>query len=137
ADRFIGKPVLDVPVARGIRDAEALIQTLINKKAPIYGKKTAEKTAEETDIIESGSAGRKIYKHLMNGVSHMLPFVVGGGVLIAISFLFGIHSADPKHPSYNAFAELLNKTGAFGFQLMVPILSAYIADSMAKRPGLI
>lgn len=137
AERFKGKPVLDVPVARGIRDAEALIQTIIDGKAKVYGKQDAEKTEADINVSESGSAGRKIYKHLMNGVSHMLPFVVGGGVLIALSFLFGIHSADPKHPSYNAFAELLNKTGAFGFQLMVPILSAYIADSMAKRPGLI
>lgn len=137
AERFKGKPVLDVPVARGIRDAKALIQTIIDGKANVYGIQDAEKTEADINVSESGSAGRKIYKHLMNGVSHMLPFVVGGGVLIALSFLFGIHSADPKHPSYNAFAELLNKTGAFGFQLMVPILSAYIADSMAKRPGLI
>lgn len=137
AERFAGKRVLDVPVARGIRDAESLIRTLMNGEAPIYRGQTAAKTEDEPKTGEAASIGRKIYKHLMNGVSHMLPFVVGGGVLIALSFLFGIHSADPEHPSYNAFAELLNKTGAFGFQLMVPILSAYIADSMAKRPGLI
>lgn len=137
ADRFAGKRVLDVPVARGIRDAESLIRALLNGEAPIYREQTATKTEDELQTGEAASIGRKIYKHLMNGVSHMLPFVVGGGVLIALSFLFGIHSADPEHPSYNAFAELLNKTGAFGFQLMVPILSAYIAASMAKRPGLI
>lgn len=140
ADRFIGKPALDVPVAKGIKDPEKLIQAIIDRKAPIYkAESAANLPAEEENTEEQGtnSIGRQIYKHLMNGVSHMLPFVVGGGVLIALSFLFGIHSANPEHESYNQFAELLNKTGGLGFQLMVPVLAAYIAESMARRPGLV
>jgi len=137
-ERFAGKPVVDVPVARGIRDAEALIQTIIDGKAPTYKASKTEAVSEQKDETPSGSSvGRAIYKHLMNGVSHMLPFVVGGGVLIALSFLFGIHSANPKDPSFNPIAKLLMDIGGFGFQLMVPILAAYIADSIAKRPGLV
>lgn len=137
-ERFAGKPVVDVPVARGIRDAEALIQTIIDGKAPTYKASKKEAVSEQTEETTSGSSiGRAIYKHLMNGVSHMLPFVVGGGVLIALSFLFGIHSANPKDPSFHPIAKLLMDIGGFGFQLMVPILAAYIADSIAKRPGLV
>jgi fructose PTS system EIIBC or EIIC component len=137
ADRFAGKPVVDVPVAKGIRNAEELIQTIINGKAVTY-KAAGKSTNEEQEEVQSGSSiGRSIYKHLMNGVSHMLPFVVGGGVLIALSFLFGIHSANPDHESFNPTAKLLMDIGGFGFQLMVPILAAYIADSIAKRPGLV
>lgn len=136
AERFAGKPVVDVPVARGIRDAEALIRTIMDGKALTY--KASKKAAEQTEEVQSGSSvGRAIYKHLMNGVSHMLPFVVGGGVLIALSFLFGIHSANPDHESFNPTAKMLMDIGGFGFQMMVPILAAYIADSIAKRPGLV
>lgn len=81
-------------------------------------------------------AGRAVYKHLMNGVSHMLPFVVGGGVLVAASFLFGIYSADPTNAQYNPFAEMLMTVGGLGLGLMVPVLSAFIASSIASRPGL-
>ncbi len=73
----------------------------------------------------------------MNGVSHMLPFVVGGGVLIALSFLFGIYSADPDHETYNAFAGFLNNLGGLSFSLMVPILAAFIAESIGKRSGMV
>jgi fructose PTS system EIIBC or EIIC component len=139
ADRFAGKPVVDVPVAKGIRDAENLIKTIIDGKAKVY--KPSNKQQVSTDDEEApptgASIGRSIYKHLMNGVSHMLPFVVGGGVLIALSFLFGIHSANPDHESFNPTAKLLNDVGGLGFQLMVPILAAYIAESIAKRPGLV
>lgn len=140
AGRFVGKPVIEVSVGRGIRDAELLIQKIIDKEAPIYKKGKQAKAKEESsakESSESGGVGRAIYRHLMNGVSHMLPFVVGGGVLIAVSFLFGIHSADPNHETYNAFAAFLNETGGVAFGLMVPILAAFIAQSIAQRPGLV
>lgn len=139
AERFVGKPVVDVSVARGIKEAEKLIQTIIDGKATVYkASKNQETSSSEDNLVTSGSSfGRSIYKHLMNGVSHMLPFVVGGGVLIAVSFLFGIYSADPNHESYNEFAAMLKNVGGIGFSLMVPILAAYIAESIAKRPGLV
>lgn len=136
-ERFAGKPVVDVPVAKAIRGAEALIQTIINGKAPVYKISRKNNTQDEEKIQSGSSVGRAIYKHLMNGVSHMLPFVVGGGVLIAISFLFGIHSADPNDKSFSPIAKLLMDIGKIGFQMMVPILAAYIAESIAKRPGLV
>ncbi|MCM3729361.1 fructose-specific PTS transporter subunit EIIC [Neobacillus cucumis] len=135
-ERFAGKPVVDVPVAKAIRGAEELIKSIIDGKAPVYkASKKAVAAAEETQA--GATIGRAIYKHLMNGVSHMLPFVVGGGVLIAISFLFGIHSAEPKDPTFNPIAKLLKDIGGFGFQMMVPVLAAYIAASIANRPGLV
>jgi PTS system fructose-specific IIC component len=137
AERFAGKPVVDVPVAKAIRGAEAMIQTIIDGKAPVY-KASTKRTAQAAEEVSAGSSvGRAVYKHLMNGVSHMLPFVVGGGVLIALSFLFGIHSAEPKDPTFNSFAKLIKDIGGFGFQMMVPVLAAYIAESIAKRPGLV
>ena len=138
AGRFKGKPTVDVSVSKGIKDAENLIQQIIDGKAtPYKGSRTSEAVEEETSDGNAGGVGRVIYKHLMNGVSHMLPFVVGGGVLIAVSFLFGIHSAEPDHESYNQFAEFLNNTGGVAFGLMVPILAAFIAQSIAQRPGLV
>lgn len=140
ADRFHGKPVVDVPVAKALRGAEALIQQVINKEAPIYRAKGGQSPLAETEEHSSknrGSIGRSIYKSLMNGVSHMLPFVVGGGVLIALSFLFGIYSADPEHETYNAFAAFLNNVGGLSFSLMVPILAAFIAESIGKRSGMV
>lgn len=85
----------------------------------------------------SSNMWHKIYVHLMNGVSHMLPFVVAGGVMTAISFMFGIYSADPKSDQYNVIAEQMNTIGGLAMGLMVPILSAYIAQSIANRPGLV
>lgn len=138
ADRFVGKPVVDVSVAKGIHEAEKLIQTIIDGKATVYkAKKSNENEEDESTADGGGSVGRAIYKHLMNGVSHMLPFVVGGGVLIAISFLFGIHSANPDHESFNETAKFLMDTGGLAFSLMVPILAAFIAESIAKRPGMV
>src|SRR5699024_4668691 len=76
------------------------------------------------------------YKHLMSGVSNMLPFVVGGGILIALSFFWGIESANPDRPEYNAFAAMLNEIGGGkAFFLMVPVLAGFIASSIAERPG--
>lgn len=88
-------------------------------------------------MIHTANIGRQIYKHLMNGVSHMLPFVVGGGVLVAISFLWGIYSSDPASEQYSQIAATLNSVGGTAMGLMVPILSGFIADSISKRPGLV
>ena len=139
AGRFKGKPTVDVSVSAGINEAEHLIQQIIDGKArPYKGGSNAESKQEEASEAKSaGGFGRAIYKHLMNGVSHMLPFVVGGGVLIALSFLFGIHSANPDHESYNEFAAFLNSTGGVAFGLMVPILAAFIGQSIAQRPGMV
>lgn len=140
-DRFAGKPTVDVSVGQGIKEAEQLIQQIIDGKArPYKGGSNSNTSADNSEEESSGGGskvGRTVYKHLMNGVSHMLPFVVGGGVLIALSFLFGIHSANPNHESYNEFAAFLNKTGGVAFGLMVPILAAFIAQSIAQRPGLV
>lgn len=140
AYRFDGKPVVSVSVGKGIKDAIELIQIIKEGKANIQkGRKRSEEesSTQESNSNTKGSITHAIYKHLMNGVSHMLPFVVGGGVLIAISFLFGIYSADPEHASYNPIAGMLNTLGGYGFQLMVPILAAFIAESIGKRPGLV
>lgn len=140
-ERFHGKRLVDVPVAKALRGAEELIQQIIDKSAPVYRTKGGvlpeEATGEDNQPTGKKNIGRSLYKSLMNGVSHMLPFVVGGGVLIAISFLFGIYSADPNHESYNAFAAFLNKVGGLSFSVMVPILAAFIAEAIGKRSGMV
>ncbi|MTH52807.1 PTS fructose transporter subunit IIABC [Bacillus mangrovi] len=130
-DRFNGKNVIEVPVAQAIRKPQELIERALKKDAPVF--KGSGRTGEE-----KGKGQRTgFYKHLMNGVSNMLPFVVGGGLLIAVSFLFGIHSANPDHESYNEFAALLNSIGAQqAMAMLVPILAGFIAMSIADRPGL-
>ena len=93
---------------------------------------------EQETQISSGNVGHSIYKNLMNGVSHMLPFVVAGGILIALSFaIWGIYSFDPESSQYNATAAMLKSIGDASMGMMVPILSAYIAEGIAKRPGLV
>ena len=127
--RFTGKHVIQVPVADGIRKTQQLIERALEQDAPIY---TATGKQEGTEKEKRSG----FYKHLMNGVSNMLPFVVGGGILIAISFMFGIKAFDPTDPSYHPIAEALNTIGggnAFG--LMIPVLAAFIAMSIADRPG--
>ncbi|WP_099188939.1 PTS fructose transporter subunit IIABC [Tepidibacter mesophilus] len=128
--RFDGKKVIQVPVAKGIKDAENLINKALNEDAPVYKHSGTTKANDKTE--RTG-----FYKHLMNGVSNMLPFVVGGGILIAISFMFGIKAFDPSDPQYNAFAKLLmdigGGSGAFG--LMIPVLAGFIGMSIADRPG--
>ncbi len=136
---FVGKPVVEVPVTAGIRNPEGLINQVINGEAPIYSGSGKSFQDERSDAkAERKSKQSGFYRHLMNGVSFMLPFVVGGGILIALSFFWGIHSADPKFPDqYNAFAAALNDIGGgHAFALMVPILAGYIAFSIADRPGL-
>ncbi|MDZ5757358.1 PTS fructose transporter subunit IIBC [Carnobacterium maltaromaticum] len=129
AERFAGKRVIDVSVSRGIKEADQLIQEALLQTTS---------ADQKIELAEEGKTtiGRAIYKHLMNGVSHMLPFVVSGGVLVAISFLWGIYSADPASSQYNEFAAMLKTVGGLAIGLMVPVLSAYIAESIAKRPGL-
>ncbi len=135
AERFAGKKIIDVPVASGIRNADQLIADALEGAGKIKQPKQSVPTNKE-EVAVSG-IGHTIYKNLMNGVSHMLPFVVSGGVLIAISFLWGIYSADPTNAQYNEFAARLNGIGGFAMSMMVPILSAFIAESIAKRPGLV
>ncbi|MEH7234579.1 PTS fructose transporter subunit IIABC [Bacillus sp. JJ1562] len=129
--RFNGKKVIQVPVAQGIRIPEELLTRAVNQDAPIY---QAEQTTKQK---AEGGERSGFYKHLMNGVSNMLPFVVGGGLLIAISFIFGINASDPNDPSYNPIAgALMTIGGANAFQLMIPVLAGFIAMSIADRPGL-
>lgn len=130
--RFNGKRVIQVPVAQGIRKPEELLTRAINQDAPIY---QADQSSKEKS--SSSGVGSGFYKHLMNGVSNMLPFVVGGGLLIAISFIFGIHASDPNDPAYNPIAEaLMTIGGGNAFKLMIPVLAGFIAMSIADRPGL-
>jgi PTS system fructose-specific IIC component len=131
-DRFNGKAVIDTSVQDGIHRPEELIEQILAGEAEIrQGVKQS-----QPEKAANASIGRQIYKHLMNGVSKMLPFVVGGGILIAVSFLWGIHSADPNSDQYNAIAAMLNQLGGTAFGLMVPILAGYIAFSIADKAGL-
>lgn len=134
--RFDGKPVLQVPVADGIHKAKELIEKAVSGQAPVYhhagGSESSSAAAGSGD-----SLGRRIYKHLMNGVSHMLPFVIGGGILIALAFLFDDYSIDPSNFGKNTpLAAYLKTIGEEAFGLMLPVLSGYIAMSIADRPGL-
>lgn len=130
--RFNGKVVIEVPVASAIRKPQELIEKAINKNAPVYEAGTGKvQSAEKEPGQKSG-----FYKHLMNGVSNMLPFVVGGGILIALSFIFGIKAFDPNDPSYHPIAEaLMTIGGGNAFGLMIPVLAGFIAMSIADRPG--
>ncbi|MGO0906903.1 fructose-specific PTS transporter subunit EIIC [Clostridioides difficile] len=133
-DRFNGKPVIEVPVKEGIHKANELIQKCIDGKAPVRkGSSSSRKLAEEGNL----SFGQKLYKDLMNGVSHMLPLVVAGGVLTAISFLWGIYSFDPNSEQYNQIAATLKSVGGYSMNLMVPVLAAFIAQSISGRPGML
>lgn len=128
-DRFAGKRVIEVPVAQGIRKPEELINRAVKQDAPVY-------EASKTSGGVSKEQRTGVYKHLMSGVSAMLPLVVAGGLLIAISFFWGINSAKPDDPSYNEFAAQLMTIGGAAFGFLVPILAGFIAMSIADRPGL-
>nr|WP_315034710.1 fructose-specific PTS transporter subunit EIIC [uncultured Lachnoanaerobaculum sp.] len=132
--RFDGYPTLFTKVADGINRPKELIQTVLDGNAAIYHH-SGEKSSSES--IEGESVGRKIYKYLMEGVSNMLPFVVAGGILIALSFFWGINAFNPEDPSYNKFAELLFVLGKLAFSMMLPILAGFIGRSIADRPGFI
>lgn len=137
-ERFAGKRVIDVSVSKGIKEAAQLIDDALAGKGKISNcSKGVDIDSLEEKGGEAKGIGRSIYKNLMNGVSHMLPFVVSGGVLIAISFLWGIYSFDPESVQYNQFAATLKEIGGLAMGMMVPILSAYIAEGIAKRPGLV
>lgn len=130
--RFDGKPVLQRPVSDGIRKSEELIRKAVNGDAPIYrsqGGNAKEEGASGGKI----SVGSKIYKDLMNGISHMLPFVVGGGILLAISFLFE-QLASPENPIVQLLQTIGGGTGAFHF--LIPVLAGFIAMSIGDRPAL-
>jgi fructose PTS system EIIBC or EIIC component len=131
--RFAGKPVIETAVANGIRKPQELIEKAVRKDAPTYKGDNEQMVKEES----KKSVGSTIYKHLMNGVSNMLPFVVGGGILIAISFMFGYNAFDPNDPSYHPIAKALMDIGggAGAFGLLVPVLAGFIAMSIADRPG--
>lgn len=131
--RFNGKKVIQTKVANGINKAEELLTDAINEKAPIY---------EGGEVVDNDGAkesiGRQIYKHLMNGVSHMLPFVIGGGILIALAFLFDDASLGAKTFGSNTpFAAFLKTIGDTAFGFMLPILAGYIAMSIGDRPALV
>ena len=133
--RFEGKPVIMVPVADGIHKAEELINRAVSGTVPVYHHAGG----EEKNASDSGndSIGRTIYKHLMNGVSHMLPFVIGGGILIALAFLFDDYSINPANFGKNTpLAAYLKTVGEQAFGMMLPILAGFIAMSIADRPGL-
>ncbi|MGD6992876.1 PTS fructose transporter subunit IIABC [Sutcliffiella horikoshii] len=128
-ERFNGKKIIQVPVAQAIRKPEELLS--------MAGRGEGETYKGSGSSSSEGKKGRSgFYKHLMSGVSNMLPFVVGGGILIAISFMFGINAADPNDPSYHWFAEALSTIGGGNaFYLMIPVLAGFIAMSIADRPG--
>ncbi|WP_339188462.1 fructose-specific PTS transporter subunit EIIC [Paenibacillus sp. FSL R5-0490] len=130
--RFDGKPVLQRPVSDGIRKSEELIRKAVNGDAPIYHSQGGN-AKEEGASTGKISVGSKIYKDLMNGISHMLPFVVGGGILLAISFLFE-QLASPENPIVQLLQTIGGGTGAFHF--LIPVLAGFIAMSIGDRPAL-
>ena len=137
--RFNGKPMIQTKVANGINKAEELLTEAMAGTAAVYQASAADREAAEIAASASDSVGRQIYKHLMNGVSHMLPFVIGGGILIALAFLFDIF--DPANPknfgSGTPLSAFLMQIGGASFGFMLPVLAGYIAMSIADRPGLV
>lgn len=137
--RFNGKPMIQTKVANGINKAEELLREAISGTAPVYHASQSDKDSANSAIDAKDSFGRQIYKHLMNGVSHMLPFVIGGGILIALAFLFD--TFNPANPSGfgsgTPLSSFLMKIGGASFGFMLPVLAGYIAMSIADRPGLV
>ena len=138
--RFDGKPVFSTKVADGIHKPEQLINKIINKEAPIF--RSDKKQTDQGAGAGGESFGRRLYKHLMNGVSHMLPFVVAGGIFIAIAFMIdtfsGVEAAgNGNFGSVNPAAAWFKSIGGFAFDFMLPVLAGFIAMSIADRPGLL
>ncbi|MGS4159582.1 fructose-specific PTS transporter subunit EIIC [Staphylococcus pseudintermedius] len=132
-NRFNGKNVVQVPVADGIKRPESLINTALDTTRRPFVADNRQSTNDEDEKL---SVGKAIYKHLMNGVSNMLPLVIAGGILMAIVFMIGPNAMDPKSSEYNAFAETLWNIGnKSAFALIIPILAGYIARSIADKPG--
>ncbi|HGD4708090.1 TPA: fructose-specific PTS transporter subunit EIIC [Streptococcus agalactiae] len=140
-DRFDGKPLVSRPVADGIKKSEDLINIILNNKAQTYhAKNQNDKQSGESD--GKSGLGSAFYKHLMGGVSQMLPFVIGGGIMIAIAFLFDNILGVPKDQlsnlgSYHEIAALFKNIGGAAFAFMLPVLAGYIAYSIAEKPGLV
>lgn len=137
--RFNGKPLVSRPVAAGIKQPEELINIILDGKASAY---TATEGAATVESSEKLSLGKAFYKHLMSGVSQMLPFVIGGGILIALAFLFDNLLGVPSDQlgnlgSYNEIAAMFMKIGGAAFGFMLPLLAGYIAYSIAEKPGLV
>jgi len=132
--RFDGKRVVVATVSEGIQKGEELIKRAVSSETPVYHYSGSASSGEDT---RQEGVGRSIYKHLMNGVSHMLPFVIGGGILIALAFLFDDYSIDPSNFGKNTpLAAYLKTIGEQAFGMMLPVLAGYIAMSIADRPGL-
>lgn len=139
-DRFDGKPLVSRPVADGIKKSEELITMLMTGEARPYQAKNA--VSEKASSSEKMSFGGAFYKHLMGGVSQMLPFVIGGGIMIAIAFLLDNMLGVPKDQlgnlgSYHEIAAIFMKIGGAAFSFMLPVLAGYIAYSIAEKPGLV
>ncbi|MGU7923086.1 PTS fructose transporter subunit IIABC [Streptococcus suis] len=137
--RFNGKPLVSRPVAAGIKQPEELINLILDGKASAY---TASEGAATVESSEKLSLGKAFYKHLMSGVSQMLPFVIGGGILIALAFLFDGALGVPQDSlgslgSYHEIAAMFMKIGGAAFGFMLPLLAGYIAYSIAEKPGLV
>ncbi|WP_296123609.1 fructose-specific PTS transporter subunit EIIC [uncultured Streptococcus sp.] len=137
--RFDGKKLISKPVAAGIRQPQELIQNILDGKAEVFH---AENAGAAQDSSEKLSLGGAFYKHLMSGVSQMLPFVIGGGIMIALAFLLDQVMGVPKDQlshlgSYNELPALFKSIGDIAFSFMLPILAGYIAYSIAEKPGLI
>lgn len=135
--RFDGKPVLFVKVADGIHKPAELIQKIESGEVPVHHEKGAAKTYSKAD----GSIGSRIYKHLMNGVSHMLPFVIGGGILTALAFLIDTlcgygATGGSSFGSCTPLSAFFKYAGGLAMGIMVPVLAGFIAESIADRPGL-
>lgn len=139
-DRFDGKHLVNRPVSDGIRKPENLINEALSGSAPVFkGDGSASSSSDES---ADGTVGQRIYKDLMNGVSHMLPFVIGGGIAIALSFMIDQFMGVPKDSlaqlgNYNIQASWFNQIGSAAFGFMLPVLAGFIASSIADRPGLI
>ena len=134
--RFDGKKLIKAKVADGINKPKELIENVLSSNAKTYHSDNKNKS-EENDDEQKEKIGTKIYKHLMNGVTHMLPFVVGGGILIAIAFLLDDYSIDPSNFGMNTpIAAFFKTIGNAAFNVMLYILAGYIAMSIADRPGL-
>ncbi|MCI2061439.1 MAG: fructose-specific PTS transporter subunit EIIC [Eubacteriaceae bacterium] len=134
--RFAGKRVYSTKVADGINKPEELINQILNKTAPIM---EGDVKAAAASGSNNESKGHQVYKHLMNGVSYMLPFVVGGGIMIALAFLIDTIAGAPRDSSFGTFtaaAAFFKSIGGVGFGFMLPVLAGFIAESIADRPGL-
>ena len=133
-DRFAGKKVIQVQVSDGISKADELVKRAISGDVPVFAATGSE---DQASVSSGGGIGHSFYKHLMSGVSHMLPFVVGGGILIALSFLLDDFSINPANFGKNIpIAAFFKTIGEAAFGLMLPVLAGYIAYSIADRPGL-